>query len=74
MGDCHTQHTVEESSLHGEKFFAAGFGILLGLYYLSSLATAVLLWPTDGRVSVDTHVAWPRCMCIAPGYRCNFLH
>ena len=58
---------------HIVKFIAVNFGVLLGLYYSSSLATAMLLWPTDSGVSVDIHVAWPHCMCIASRYCRNFF-
>ena len=66
-------HAVEESLPCSKKFFAINFGVLLELYYSSLLATAMLSWPTDGGVSVDTHVAWPHCMCIASRYCRNFL-
>ena len=65
------QHAVEDSSLHSRKIYATSFSVLLGLYYLLSPATSMLLLPTDGRVT--TCVAWSHCMCIACGYRCNFF-
>ena len=49
MGDCRARSNdilLKNLCRTVKKHFAASFGVLLGLYYSLSLATAVLLWPT----------------------------
>ena len=38
-------HAVKESLLYGKNLFIVSFSVLLGLYYLLSLATAMLCGP-----------------------------
>ena len=66
-------HAVEESLLYGKNLFVVSFSVLLGLYYLLSLATANALWPTDGWVRVDYHVPALTVCVFLPDTAINFF-